>query len=93
MKKIILGLLLLANSVFALSLSQIDLGTHPRAFITQVDIRDQGEIATKLNTTTYQYWNSSYPYDSLKYSGKIESWVYTFSNNYTQFYSYSTYWD
>jgi len=91
MKKLVLALLIVVNSLYALSLSQIDLGTHPRAFITQVDLRDQNEWATKLNTVTYQYWNSGYPYDSMKYSGKIESWVYTF--DYNNFYEYSTFWD
>lgn len=91
MKKLVLALLLIANSLFAISLSEIDLGTHPRAFITQVDIRDSGELATKLNTVNYQYWNASYPYDSLKYSGEITQWFYT--HDYVNFYYYSSYWD
>ena len=98
MKKLLLSLLLIANSLFAITLAEIDLGTHPRAYITQVDIRDSKETedpvplyGTKLNTTTYPNWYSSYPYDSLKYSGEITSWVYTF--DYANFYYYSTFWD
>jgi len=84
MKKLLLSLLLVTNTLFAITLADIDLGTHPRAFITQVDIRDSRDnlnpkplLLTKLNTVTYQYWNASYPYDSIKYSGKIDNWWYT----------------
>jgi len=88
---LLLGLLLVVNSLFAISLADINLGTHSRAFITQVDIRDKGELATKLNTTSYLYWTASYPYDSLKYNGEIKVWYYT--HDYANFYNYSTYWD
>jgi len=89
MKKVLLALALflgLANSLFAISINDIDLGTHPRAYITQIDIKDSNEILTKLNGVTYQYWNSVYPLNSQKYDGNIGSWVYTF--DYQNFYSY-----
>lgn len=100
MKKFLLGLLLVANSLFAISLADINLGTHKRAFITQVDIRDTKEtlsptppFLTKLNTVTYQYWDSGYPYENLKYSGKIEDWWYTVDYSSTARYEswYDTY--
>ena len=91
MKKLLLSILLLANSLFAITLAEINLGTHPRAMITQVDIRDKFELATKLNTVSYPNWTSSYPYDALKYTGEINSWFYT--HDYTNFYYYSSYWD
>lgn len=93
MKKIVLALLLIANSLFAVTVSQI-MNANPayaRAYITQVDIMDSNELAAKLNTVTYQYWTAGYPYTNLKYSGSITQWYYT--SDYTNFYYYSTYWD
>jgi len=95
MKKLILGLLLLANSLFAVTTSEImnaDPAYH-RAFITQVDIRDQYEVATKLNTVSYPHLGAGYPYTNIEYSGNISDWWYTFSNDYYYFYRYSSGWD
>jgi len=91
MKKLLLGLLLVANSLFAITLAQINLQTHPRAMITQVEVRDANEFATKINVVDYEYWNAGYPYDNLKYSGEIESWFYTF--DFVDYYTYSAWWD
>ena len=93
MKKIILSLLLIANSLFAVTTAEVMESGYPRAMITQIDIRDQGEYGTKLNVVDYTYWTASYPYDTLKYNGKIENWVYTFSDDYNDFYSYTYHWD
>jgi len=89
MKKVLLALALflgLANSLFAISINDIDLGTHPRPYITQIDIRDSSEFLTKLNVVTYKDWNSGYPRSAIKYSGTIDSWLYT--TDYQTFYPY-----
>lgn len=75
MKKLVLSLLLLANSLFAVTISQI-MNADPayaRAYITQIDIRDSNEVATKLNTPTYPYLGAGYPYTNIEYSGSITS--------------------
>jgi hypothetical protein len=97
MKKIVLALLLIVNSLFAVTISEI-MNADPayaRAFITQVDVRDTNESATKLNTVTYQYWTAGYPYTNLKYNGSITQWYYTFdyTNIYNYSYPYSGWWD
>lgn len=96
MKKItlsLLGFLLLAGSLFAVTLDEINSANPPyaRAFITQIDIRDSGEAATKLNTVTYEYWDADYPYNTMRYNGTIDTWYYTF--DYSTFYYYSSGWD
>jgi len=102
MKKVLLTLALflgLANSLFAISINDIDLGTHERAYITQVHIADsrvldpnyQDLLAKKFNGVSYDNWSSTYPLDSLKYQGHIDSWVYTF--DYINFYYYDPIFD
>lgn len=91
MKKIVLALLLIANSLFAITLAEIDLQTYTRAMITQAEVRDANEYATKINSVNYPYWNSGDPYLNLKYTGEVNSWYYTF--DFTNYYTYSTYWD
>lgn len=90
-KKLLLGLLFAANSLFAITLAEINLQTHPRAMVTQVEVRDGNEFATKINVVNYEYWNAGYPYDNLKYNGKVESWYYTY--DFANYYNYSTWWD
>jgi hypothetical protein len=96
MKKLALGLLgflVFTGSLFAVTSDEVMNANppYPRAFITQIDIRDSGELATKLNVVTYQYWDAQYPYSTLRYSGNIDNWYYT--HDYVNFYYYSTYWD
>jgi hypothetical protein len=86
MKKLVLGLLLLANSLFAVTISQI-MNADPaykRAHIVQVEIRDSKEtqspvpaFLTKLNIVDYPYLGDGYPYTNIEYSGKIRDWWYT----------------
>lgn len=97
MKKLVLSLLLLASSLFAVTTSQI-MNADPayaRAYITQIDIRDSNEVATKLNTPTYPYLGAGYPYTNIEYSDSITSWYYTidYNNLYPYSYPYSGFWD
>ena len=91
MKKLLLALLLVANSLYAITLGQIDLQTHPRAMVTQMEVRDANEYATKINSVDYPYFTAGYPYENLKYNGEVNSWYYTF--DFVDFYNYTTAWD
>lgn len=92
MKKIILALLLIVNSVFAITLAEINLGTHPRAYVVDVTNYDTvGAFKVTDGGVQYPYWTASYPYDGLKYSGEINTWYYTLDFN--NYYNYSSYWD
>lgn len=98
MKKLILGFLLLANSLFAVTVSQI-MNANPayvRAYIEQVDIRDTKEtqtpvplFLTKLNTVDYPNLGAGYPYTNIEYSGQIRDWWYTqYYNTYGRYESW-----
>lgn len=94
MKKIVLALLLIANSLFAVTIAEINNANpvYARAYTVDVINYDTaGVYKVTDNGVQYPYWTASYPYNGLKYSGEINTWYYTFDFN--NYYSYSSYWD
>jgi len=75
----------LENNLFA-----IDLGNHERAKIVQIATTDS--LSPNLYQVSYpveyEYWNASYPYNSMKYSGEVNTWTYT--QDFSTYYSYGS---
>lgn len=86
MKKILFFLAMvvgLSSSVYA-----VDLGTYERAKILQIATTDSSGTLYQVGSVDYQYWTANYPYNSLKYSGQVNTWYYTF--DFATYYYYGT---
>ncbi|WP_024955733.1 hypothetical protein [Sulfurospirillum arcachonense] len=91
MKKIMLGLIIIANSLFAISINDINGKMHKRAYITRVDLVNDNQTAAKLILVSYPNINKPESNDYFKYDSERSQWIYTHGDS--NYYYYSSYWD